>query len=678
MSSSRPDDFSGERLRADQMLRWRNGERILVEAYLRHWPALRERPSDLLALIGSEIDLRRETGEQPSLDEYRHRFPEFHEALGRLFSPDTTLHDDTPPNDSRSPPPLPDVPGYDVLAFVDAGGQGDVFKARHIRLDRIVALKMLRDAASQDTVQRTRFLREGKLAARLDHPHIIRVYDFEEHAGRFCISMEFAENGSLKTRLERHGPLAVPEAAALVLALARALEHAHIQGIIHRDIKPSNVLFMSDGTAKIADFGLAKRMDHQSSEVTRPHAIMGTAGYMAPEQATGKVRQVGPATDVWALGAILYESLTGLPPFEGESWLDTLDQVRFHPPVPPRQRRPGIPAALEAICLKCLNKAIADRYPSARALAADLGHFLANEPLSETTVIAETMPVVPGYEVMQKVGDGPLSTVYLGRQTEGARLVALRLPRGVPPLSPDELARVGNDIVDAAYLANPNIVTLLDYGNVNGLPYLVLSWEERGNLAQAMERPLAWTEAAALVEVLARAAHAAHGRGLVHGNLKPGNILLGRSGGLSIGSLGVPRIEDFAWAKLRCDLLPLASEAPPSDEGYRAPEETPEPRSDVYALGGVLYYLLYHQPPARRASTPSIAVPSGLVRIWERCLEMDPSRRPATALELADELARVQREETGRRPPPIEGRPSGESTIEDRPGGEDWRRAPSA
>jgi serine/threonine protein kinase len=652
MTSTQPDDFSGDSLRADQSLRWHNGERLLVEAYLRHWPGLCERPEVLLALICNEVLLRRERGEQPGLDEYRRRFPEFAAELARVFDSGPTAHDETPPPTEsdeepvRTVPPLPLVPGYEVLEYVDSGGQGDVFRARHVRLDRFVALKMLRDAVARDAIQLARFHREGKLSARLDHPNIIRVYDFEDHDGRLYITMEFAESGSLKSRLADHGPLPPHDAAKLLLTLARALDYAHAQGIVHRDVKPSNVLFTGDGTAKIADFGLAKRLDHQSTEVTRPHAIMGTANYMAPEQAAGKLSQIGPATDVYALGAILYECLTGRPPFEGESWLETLDMVRFRSVTPPTRHCPGVPAELERLCLRCLNKAVGDRYASARALAADLTRFLSGEALAEASA-AEPPPTIPGYEVLHRAGDGPISTVYLGRPVGLQRFVALRVPRKVPVLPTAELDRLGRDIVDAAYLANPHIVPLLEYGNANGLPYLVCEWQDGGTLAgRPLGRSATWREAAAIVEALARAVHAAHERGLVHGNLTPGNVLLSRSGGPTFAGVGVLKIEDFTWARLRAALLALVPGATlPTDNGFRAPEQAPGvrdgPRVDVYALGGILHWLLFSKAPAERTRSETVTVPMTLMLIFERCLHRDPRGRYGSARDLANELQKL-------------------------------------
>jgi serine/threonine-protein kinase len=274
---------------------------------------------------------------------------------------------------------------------------GVVYRARQEPIGRPVALKMILAGAhaAEETV--ARFVREGTAAGRLRHPNVVQVYEFAEHEGLPYYTMELVEGESLEARLRR-GPLAPREAAELVRTLARAVEFAHRNGVLHRDLKPGNVLlsvgqaFEPDSSSpvrlesltyvpKVADFGLAKLLDAEGQ--TQSNALLGTPPYMAPEQAEGRHRDVGPATDVWALGAILYECLTGSPPFRGETPLRTLELVRLAEPEAPSSRRREVPAGLDHICLKCLEKAPARRYPSAGALADDLERWLAGErPLS--------------------------------------------------------------------------------------------------------------------------------------------------------------------------------------------------------------------------------------------------------------------------------------------------------
>jgi WD40 repeat protein/tRNA A-37 threonylcarbamoyl transferase component Bud32 len=285
----------------------------------------------------------------------------------------------TPPATGAAAAAAPAVPGYEVLGELGRGGMGVVYKARHARLHRVVALKMVLGGAGAGAAELARFHREGEAAARFQHPNIVQIHEVGEHDGRPFFALEYVPGGSLKERLAGT-PLPGLEAARLVELLARAMHYAHERGIVHRDLKPANVLLAEDGTPKITDFGLAKALEEDSGQ-THSGAVLGTPSYMAPEQAQGLAREVGPPADVYALGAVLYECLTGRPPFKGATLLDTLEQVRGREPVAVRQLQPRVPRDLETICLKCLQKDPKRRYESARALADDLGRFLRGEPI---------------------------------------------------------------------------------------------------------------------------------------------------------------------------------------------------------------------------------------------------------------------------------------------------------
>jgi serine/threonine protein kinase len=262
------------------------------------------------------------------------------------------------------------IAGYEILEELGRGGMGVVYKARQVDLDRLVALKMILAGFHASPEERARFRIEAQAAARLDHPHIVRIFHFGEHEGLPYFSMEFIPGGSLG-RMTAGRPWHAPTAAHLVRTLARAVHHAHQHNIVHRDLKPSNILLRADGTPKITDFGLAKQLD-SSLDLTDTGRILGSARYMAPEQAEGNIRAIGPATDIHALGAILYELLTGRPPFDGQTVLEALGHVRWSQPVPPRALRPELPAVLEEICLRCLRKDPARRYATAEGLAGAL------------------------------------------------------------------------------------------------------------------------------------------------------------------------------------------------------------------------------------------------------------------------------------------------------------------
>ncbi len=271
-------------------------------------------------------------------------------------------------------PPMPEIAGHEVLGRLGRGGMGLVYQARDVRLGRVVALKTLAAAQYATREQLERFLDEARAVARLRHPNIVAIHAIGEHEGRPYLSLEFVEGGSLAQRLAA-GPMAPRPSAELVELLAHALEVAHRAGVVHRDLKPGNVLLTAEGVPKVGDFGLAKLMDSDSA-LTCSGQVMGTPSYMAPEQAEGHSSRVGPTADVYALGAILYQALTGRPPFLGDSALETIKLVATTEAVPPTRLRPDVPRDLETICLKCLEKDPVRRYASAVALADDLRRFL--------------------------------------------------------------------------------------------------------------------------------------------------------------------------------------------------------------------------------------------------------------------------------------------------------------
>jgi serine/threonine-protein kinase len=274
---------------------------------------------------------------------------------------------------------VPQIPGYEVEALLGRGGMGVVFKGRHLKLNRPVALKMLLAGAYAGPEELARFRREAEAVAALRHPNIVQVHDAGESAGRPYFTMECVEGGSLAHSLAGK-PSPPRRAAELVATLASAVQFAHQSGFIHRDLKPANVLLAADGTPKITDFGLVRSL-HTGPAVTQSGACLGTPSYMAPEQALGHASAVGPAVDIYALGVVLYEMLTGRPPFDGQTAVETLQKVIAEEPTPPSRLNAQVPRDLETICLKCLQKGPARRYASAQDLADDLHRFLDGMPV---------------------------------------------------------------------------------------------------------------------------------------------------------------------------------------------------------------------------------------------------------------------------------------------------------
>lgn len=279
------------------------------------------------------------------------------------------------------------VGDYEILEEIARGGMGVVYKARQLRLDRTVALKMILSGHFAGKADVQRFQIEAEAAARLDHPNIVPIYEVGEHDGVHYFSMGYVDGESLAERLS-DGPWSPQDAAELTRTLGEAIAFAHSQGVIHRDLKPGNVLLDGTGRPRIADFGLARRSD-VDSRLTGTGQIVGTPAYMAPEQASDAAN-VGPPSDVYSLGAVLYELLTGEPPFSAANPLDTVLQVLEQPPTAPRSINSAIPKDLEAICLKCLEKRSEHRYQTADDLARDLTRFLENEPVEARSLTALT------------------------------------------------------------------------------------------------------------------------------------------------------------------------------------------------------------------------------------------------------------------------------------------------
>ncbi len=393
-------------------------------------------------LIALELELRRGAGEDPLAAEYLARFADQFAAIDRAFAgagpdPETLVHESAtippPPTitEAATIPPRPPVEGtatvnltspheaatmappptvaeaatmappstvdlsrpreqampdkvryfgdYELLGEIARGGMGVVYRARQVSLNRPVALKMILAGQLADETDVRRFRVEAEAAAGLEHPGIVPIFEAGEHEGQHYFSMGFIEGSSLSQKVA-DGPLPPREAATLTREVAEAIQYAHDRGVIHRDLKPQNVLLDRNGRPKVTDFGLAKKVESDEG-LTASGAVMGTPSYMPPEQAAGDTKAMGPAADVYSLGAVLYCLLTGRPPFQSSSAMTTLLQVMESEPVAPRNLNPAVNLDLETICLKCLQKEIHRRYLTARDLADDLGRWLRGEPI---------------------------------------------------------------------------------------------------------------------------------------------------------------------------------------------------------------------------------------------------------------------------------------------------------
>jgi WD40 repeat protein/serine/threonine protein kinase len=402
------------------------GTRPALDAYLDGVPQQAHQVL-LLELLRIEAHHRRRLAEDPVLEEYRRRFPDLDPehlavALAQPPAPDSSGKEDRdaapgavlakvhPDDSARAAWTLP---GYELLGELGRGGMGVVYRARQIKLNRIVALKLLAGGPYAGTKELLRHRYEAEAVAQLQHPNIVQIYEVGEHAGHAYLILEYVPHGSLDKYLGGV-PQPARAAAQMIETLAEAVHYAHQRGIVHRDLKPANVLLQELGarrpgsggssqqtwivtppqspltnyTPKIADFGLAKILSEAGAALTASGDVIGTPSYMAPEQASGKRNLVGPAIDVYGLGALLYELLTGRPPFRAETALETVLQVRSQEPVSPSQLQPSCPRDLVTICLKCLRKEAVHRYATAQELADDLRRFLAGESIRARPVSA--------------------------------------------------------------------------------------------------------------------------------------------------------------------------------------------------------------------------------------------------------------------------------------------------
>jgi serine/threonine-protein kinase len=385
-------------IRADQSDHWQRGERVRIEHYLSQHPELASDSEALGDLIYAEVLLRLSEGGLVSLDEYLGRFPAHaeplrlrwsqfcraHPELGREVHPaeHTVSEERTEASGvvtTRDAAPPLHLSGFTIEKKLGEGGMGIVFRARQVDLDRVVALKLIRAGPLASEHLLARFHTEERAVARLDHPGVVRIHSTGHAAGWVYFCMEYVASGSLSARL-REGPMDMQQAAVLVRQLALAVHHAHEAGVLHRDLKPSNVLLTANGAPKVTDFGLAKLLDSDEG-LTHTGAVLGTPSYMAPEQAEAST-DIGPAADLYALGAILYECLTGKPPFKSPTRTQTVELVKTQRPVPPRQLRAEVPEKLEAICLKCLEKDPHSRYASGAHLAVDLENWQAGRAVA--------------------------------------------------------------------------------------------------------------------------------------------------------------------------------------------------------------------------------------------------------------------------------------------------------
>lgn len=569
----------------------------------------------------------------------------------------------------------PSIPGYETLAELGRGGMGVVYQARHTATGQLVALKLIRDGALAGPAERARFQIEVEAAARLRHPNVVQIDQAGSHDGRAFLAMELVAGGSLEQRLAGR-PQPPREAAALALSLARAMQYAHEQQIVHRDLKPANILLEGDSAAaslaalrpKIADFGLAKRLDAESAGWTTDGAILGTVNYMAPEQAAGRTQEIGPAADVYALGAILYEMLAGRPPFRLGTWQETLLAVLNDEASPPSRWREDSPPELDTICLKCLQKERTSRYGSAEELAVDLESYLAGRPLRATPESRRDrwarLAARDAYELQEELGPGPRSLVFRARHGALGAPVAVKVFIDVFASREAWEERLRANSHRLAALRHPQLALAQQSGWWDDAAYLVTEQATLGSLdAKLKGGPLPVREALRIVEQVAEIVSYAHRQGVTHGNLKPANVLLFAD--------DIPRLCDFRFTGGMFQGAPTDDERDCSGLARLAPELVRDrqaeanPHTDVYGLGVILYELLAGRAPfvgddsaelaervlSQDPDPPSAfnpSVPPLVDAACLRCLQKNPWERYHRAFALRNRLRWLQQEPSPR------------------------------
>jgi serine/threonine-protein kinase len=574
------------------------------------------------------------------------------------------------------------IGSYQIVAPLGAGATSLVYRAKHAHLGNEVAIKILRPELAQRPDTASRFLAEARAINDIGHPNIVNVHDFAKDAEReppvFYMVMELLEGWSLGDHIHKAGFLRYTEALRIAGQVASALVAVHASNRVHRDLKSDNIFLVSGGegpTVKLLDFGLVKEIDEEDLpqvKRTDPGTALGTPAYMAPEQVL-EGAEIDQRTDIYALGVVLYEMLTGTLPFQSRSYGQLMVQVVKERPRPPTLVREGIPRPVEALVMRCLEKKPVHRYQSAEELSQDIAEARGDEaPLTiDAEPAEESTPLEDGasigsYKLLRTIGKGGMGRVYLAVHESLQRKVALKLLSETYAADADAVQRVFREALAASRINHPNIVAITDFIQDGGQACYVMEYLEGEPLIARLRRGgVSLDDALFIAEQTADGLAALHDAGVIHRDLKPGNIFLVERQGQPVQV----KLLDFGLAELSEEVAGDLEGAPnPAmiTPEYCSPEQIRSPRlvdhrADIYTLGVVLYLMVVGRRPHEASSedelladicskippTPDergVSLPRRLEQLIMSCLSIDPDGRPATATAVLEELRDIIRD----------------------------------
>jgi serine/threonine protein kinase/tetratricopeptide (TPR) repeat protein len=541
---------------------------------------------------------------------------------------------------------------YQILKVLGEGGMGAVYQARDREVDRTVAIKVIRPELSGHPEILRRFKQELILARQVTHRNVIRIFDLNQAEGRRFITMEYVDGKDLAGIVRERKKLPVEEAVAIIRQALMGLEAAHNEGVVHRDLKPQNIMVDGAGRVYLMDFGIAKSME--LAGMTRTGVLMGTPDYMSPEQAKGE--KADARSDLFTIGVILYELLTGQQPYRCETIMQTLVKRTRERAVPTRELDPSIPQYISDVVSKCLEIDADLRYQSAGQVLRGLDP---NAPKPEPNArfdpyagVAAGTQFGPRYRIESLLGEGGMGKVYKAYDTDLNRLVALKLVRPELASHPESMERLKQELILARRISHKNILRIHDLGDVNGVKFISMAYADGLDLQALIKRKgrLDVEQATNIAKQLCRALEAAHHEGVIHRDLKPQNVLMDQQGAAYILDFGLASSAELG-ASLAGELM--------GTPRYMSPEQAEslplDHRSDLYALGLIIYEMVtgdlpfesstvmqaMYQRVTQAPKNPRLLnpeLPDYLCKIILKCLEKEPEKRYQHASEIIKDL----------------------------------------